>query len=139
VAFDYNRPSKTKAGGPDALRLMAVAEPRNGSGPLARRCRKERGMSTYIVLGNFTDQGIRNVKDTTKRASAVKEAAAKFGVSVTKLYWTLGAYDVVTIVDAPDDQAVAALLFSIGSLGNVRTQSLKAFEADDVEGILKKI
>lgn len=96
-------------------------------------------MSTYIVLGNFTDQGIRNVKDTTKRASAVKEAAAKFGVSVRNLYWTLGAYDVVTIVDAPDDQAVAALLFSIGSLGSVRTQSLKAFEADEVEGILKKI
>lgn len=96
-------------------------------------------MSTYIVLGNFTDQGIRNVKDTTKRASAVKEAAAKFGASVTNLYWTLGAYDVVTIVDAPDDQAVAALLFSIGSLGSVRTQSLKAFEADEVEGILKKI
>ena len=96
-------------------------------------------MATFIMLASFTDQGIRNVKDTTKRAGAVKEAAAKFGVSVRNLYWTLGAYDVVTIVDAPDDQAVAALLFSIGSLGSVRTQSLKAFEADEVEGILKKI
>lgn len=96
-------------------------------------------MQTYIVLGNFTDQGIRAVKDTTKRASAVKEAARKFGASVKSLYWTLGPYDVVTVIDAPDDESIAALLFNIGSLGNVRTQSLKAFEADDVERILRKI
>ncbi len=96
-------------------------------------------MPTYIVLGNFTDQGIRNVKDTPKRASAVREAAKKFGASVKSLYWTIGAYDVVTLIDAPDDESVAALLFSIGSQGNVRTQSLKAFEADEVERILGKI
>ena len=96
-------------------------------------------MPTYIVLGNFTDQGIRNVKDTPKRASAVREAAKKFGASVKSLYWTIGAYDMVTLIDAPDDESVAALLFSIGSQGNVRTQSLKAFEADEVERILGKI
>jgi uncharacterized protein with GYD domain len=96
-------------------------------------------MPTYIILGSFTDQGVRNVKDTTKRASAVKEAAKKFGASVKNLYWTLGAYDVVTVVDAPDDESVTALLFSIGSLGNVRTHSLKAFEADEVDRILGKI
>jgi len=96
-------------------------------------------MPTYIVLGNFTDQGVRAVKDTTKRASAVKEAAKKFGASVRDLYWTLGPYDVVTVVDAPDDESIAALLFSIGSLGNVRTQSLKAFEADEVERILGRM
>ena len=96
-------------------------------------------MATYIVLGNFTDQGIRNIKDTTKRGSAVKESAKKVGASVKNLYWTLGAYDVVTLVDAPDDQAIAAFLFSLGSLGNVRTQSLKAFEADEIERILGKI
>ena len=96
-------------------------------------------MPTYIVLGNFTDQGIRNIKDSPKRASAVKEGAKKVGASVKSLYWTLGAYDVALVVDAPDDQSVAALLFSIGSLGNVRTQSLKAFEADEVERILGKI
>ena len=96
-------------------------------------------MPTYIVLGNFTDQGIRNIKDSPKRASAVKESAKKVGASVKNLYWTLGAYDVALVVDAPDDQSAAALLFSIGSLGNVRTQSLKAFEADEVERILGKI
>jgi uncharacterized protein with GYD domain len=96
-------------------------------------------MATYIVLGNFTDQGIRNIKDTTKRATAIKESAKKVGASVKNLYWTLGAYDVVTVIDAPDDESVTALLFSIGSLGNVRTQSFKAFEADQVERILGKI
>jgi uncharacterized protein with GYD domain len=96
-------------------------------------------MTTYIVLGQFTDQGIRSVKDTAKRASAVREAARKFGATVKSLYWTLGAYDVVTVVDAPNDESVAALLFSIGSLGNVRTQSLKAFEADEVERILGRL
>ena len=96
-------------------------------------------MATFISLANFTDQGIRGVKDTTKRAKAVKEAASKFGASVKDLYWTLGRYDIVTIVDAPDDQSIASLLFSIGSQGNVRTQSLKAFEADEIERILGKI
>jgi uncharacterized protein with GYD domain len=96
-------------------------------------------MATYIVLGQFTDQGIRNVKDTTKRAAALKESAKKVGASVTSVYWTLGAFDVVTIVEAPDDQSIAALLFSIGSLGNVRTQSLKAFEADEIERVRGKL
>ena len=96
-------------------------------------------MQTYIVLGNFTDQGIRAVKDTTKRASAVKEAARKAGASIKSLYWTLGRYDLVTVIDAPDDESFAALLFTIGSQGNVRTQSLKAFESDGVERILQKI
>jgi uncharacterized protein with GYD domain len=96
-------------------------------------------MATYIVLGQFTDQGIRNVKDTTKRAAALKESAKKVGASVKGVYWTLGAFDVVTIVEAPDDQSIAALPFSIGSLGNVRTQSLKAFEADEIERVLGKL
>ena len=96
-------------------------------------------MATYIVLGQFTDQGIRNVKDTTKRAGALRDAAKKLGASVKSVYWTQGAFDVVTIIDAPDDQSITALLFSIGILGNVRTQSLRAFEADEIERVLGKL
>ena len=96
-------------------------------------------MQTYIILGTFTDQGIRAVKDTTKRASAVRKAAEKFGASVKSLYWTLGRHDLVAVIDAPDDESFAALLFNIGSLGNVRTQSLKAFESEGIERILRKI
>lgn len=65
-------------------------------------------MGTYIALASFTDQGIRSVKDRTKRADAVKEAAKKFGSSMTQIYWTLGKYDIVVTIEAPDDESVFA-------------------------------
>ncbi len=96
-------------------------------------------MATYISLTNFTDQGIRSVKETSKRADAVKEMAKKFGVTARQFYWTLGSYDVVAIFDAPDDTAMTALGLAIGSDGNVRTQTLRAFTQDEIGGILKKL
>jgi len=96
-------------------------------------------MPTYISLTNFTDQGIRNVKDTTKRADAVKEAAKKFGVTAKEFYWTLGSYDLVVVFDAPDDASMTALGLSIGSAGNVRTQTLRAFSKDEMSKILAKM
>ncbi len=96
-------------------------------------------MATYILLGNFTEQGIRNVKDTTKRAEAVKELAKKVGVAVKELYWTLGQYDVVAIFDAPDEASATALGLSIGVAGNVRTQTLRAFTAAEIGPILRKM
>jgi len=96
-------------------------------------------MPTYISLTNFTDQGIRNVKDTTKRADAVKEAAKKFGVTAKEFYWTLGSYDLVVVFDAPDDASMTALGLSIGSAGNVRTQTLRAFSKDAMSKILAKM
>lgn len=96
-------------------------------------------MATYIVLGNFTDQGVRNVKETTKRAEALRGMGKKLGVTVKDVYWTLGQYDVACIVDAPDDAAITALGLSIGALGNVRTQCLRAFTADEIGGILGKL
>jgi len=96
-------------------------------------------MPTYIVLGNYTDQGIRNIKDTPKRTEAVKEMAKKSGVTLKETFWTLGAYDFVSIVEAPDDQAMMALGMSIGALGNVRTQTLRSFSAADIAGIIGKM
>jgi uncharacterized protein with GYD domain len=96
-------------------------------------------MATYISLTNFTDQGIRNVKDTTKRADAVKEAAKKFGVTAKEFYWTLGSYDLVVVFDAPDDASMTALGLSIGAAGNVRTQTLRAFSKDEMTKILAKM
>jgi uncharacterized protein with GYD domain len=96
-------------------------------------------MPTYIVLGQFTDQGIRTVKDSPKRAEAVRETAKKFGATVKDLYWTLGQYDVVTVIDAPDDAALTGLLLTIGGLGNVRTQSLRAFGADEIGRIIGRM
>ncbi|MGA7328146.1 MAG: GYD domain-containing protein [Rhodomicrobium sp.] len=92
-----------------------------------------------MVLANFTEQGIRNVKDTHKRAEAFKEAAGKFGVTVKHLYWTLGRYDLVVTVEAPDDPSVTALGLALGSMGNVRTQTLRAFGAEEMTQILGKM
>lgn len=96
-------------------------------------------MATYIVLNSFTDQGVRGAKETTKRADAVKDLAKKFGVTAKQFYWTLGGYDVVAIYDAPDDASMTALGLAIGSLGNVRTQTLRAFSREEMDGVLAKL
>ena len=96
-------------------------------------------MATYVVLSQFTDQGIRNVKDTTKRSDAVRELARKMGIETKSIYWTIGQYDVVVTFEAPNDEALTALSLAIASQGNVRTQTLRAFSKDEVTGILGKL
>ena len=96
-------------------------------------------MATYIVLASFTDQGIRSIKDTTKRADAVRETASRMGIETKSLYWTVGKYDVVATFEAPDDASITALSLAIGSSGNVRTQTLRAFGASEMTEILGKV
>ena len=95
---------------------------------------------TFITLMKFTDQGIRNVKETIERAkSFIETAESKFGVKIKEIYWTVGEYDIVVITDAPDDETSTALALSLGALGNVRTQTMRAFTAEEMSGILAKI
>jgi uncharacterized protein with GYD domain len=96
-------------------------------------------MATFIALANFTDQGIRSVKDTTKRAAAVKNAGKKYGVTMREIFWTLGSYDMVVIFEAADDAAMTSFGLSIGAAGNVRTTTLRAFNAEEMKGILAKL
>jgi uncharacterized protein with GYD domain len=96
-------------------------------------------MAMYVALVNFTDQGVRNLKDTTKRADIAKEMAKSFGVTFKELYWTLGSYDEVVILESPDDASMAAFLASLGALGNVRTQTLRAFSQAEMNGILARM
>ncbi len=96
-------------------------------------------MATYIVLCNFTEQGIRNVKDTTNRAEGVRRMAKEFGVTVKDIYWTLGAYDLATVFEAPDDTSVTALCLAIGAAGNVRTQMMRAFNAEEMRTVLTRM
>lgn len=96
-------------------------------------------MATYISLINFTDQGIRNVKQSPERAKAATQAAEKLGIKVKDVYWTLGQYDAVLIADAPNDEAITAWALGTGSLGNVRTQTMRAFSAEETNRILAKI
>jgi uncharacterized protein with GYD domain len=96
-------------------------------------------MPTYIMLGSFTDQGIRNAKDIPKRAEAAKAMAKKAGVTVKDTFYTLGAYDFVSILDAPDEASLTAFGLGVGALGNVRTQTLRAFSVADMKTILGKL
>ncbi|MCP3370141.1 GYD domain-containing protein [Bradyrhizobium cajani] len=96
-------------------------------------------MVTYVVLGNFTDQGVRNVKDSPKRAEAFKEMAKSFGVTVKEIVWTQGRYDVVTVLEAPDEVAAMSLGLSVSALGNIRSETLRAFSAADMTNIVSKM
>lgn len=96
-------------------------------------------MATYIVLASFTDQGVKNAKETIGRAEAFKEMARKCGVTVKDLYWTLGATDVAAICDAPDDESATALALSVGTRGNVRSTTMRAFSAQEMNRIVSKL
>lgn len=96
-------------------------------------------MATFIVLGHFTEQGIRTVRDTTTRADGVREMARKFNVQVRDIYWTIGEYDVVTVAEAPDDASATAFCLAIGQAGNVRTEMLPAFNRDEMKAILARV
>ena len=96
-------------------------------------------MATFVMLGNFTDQGIRNVKETTKRAEAFRDLSEKIGVTVREIFWCLGQYDIIAIVDAPDEETATALTLSVASAGNIRTETLRAFSSDDMNRILAKM
>jgi uncharacterized protein with GYD domain len=96
-------------------------------------------MATYILLASYTDQGIKGIKDTVKRTDNVKELAKKLGCTMKESYWTLGAYDVVAVFEAPDDETMTAFSLSVAKLGNVKTQTLRAFSSKDMTGILGKM
>jgi len=92
-------------------------------------------MSTFISLVNFTDQGIRNVKESPGRAEAFKGLATKLDLSIKSMHWTSGTFDLVIVTEGSDEAAMAALL-SVGALGNVRSQTLRAYSADEIKKII---
>ena len=96
-------------------------------------------MAMYVSLLQFTEQGIRNVKDTIKRAAAATAEAEKMGLKVTDSFWTMGAYDVVLLLDGPDDATMTAFALKLGALGNVKTQTMRAFRREEMEAILAKV
>jgi uncharacterized protein with GYD domain len=96
-------------------------------------------MSNYVLLIDWTEQGIKNVKDTVKRAKSFEDAIEKAGGKSLGFYYTIGRYDMVAIVQAPTDEAIASVLFSLGSLGNVRTETLKAFSTNEAANIIEKL
>ncbi|MBI4208856.1 MAG: GYD domain-containing protein [Deltaproteobacteria bacterium] len=96
-------------------------------------------MAHYVVLGSFSEQGIRNIKETAKRAQAFRETAKQMGVTLKEIFWTLGHYDVIVTLDAPNDEMVTALMMKVGSLGNLKSQTLRAFDEKEVQSLLTKL
>jgi uncharacterized protein with GYD domain len=96
-------------------------------------------MARYVLLLNWTEQGVKAAKDTVKRAAAVRQAFEKAGAHLKEVYWTLGQYDLVLTAEAPNDEVITALGVQAGMLGNVRTTTLRAFDEKEMEQILKKV
>ncbi len=95
-------------------------------------------MATYVILSNFTAQGIEHVKDSPDRLAAFTKMAKKMGVTVKHSWYTVGPHDMTVVVEG-SDEAVTATLLKLGSLGNVRTSSMRAYSADEMKAMLKKV
>lgn len=96
-------------------------------------------MSTYISLINYTDQGIRNVKDSPQRLEAARHLLGELGGSMTGIYLTMGTYDLVAIIELPDDQAAAQFALRVGAQGNIRTTTLRAFAESEYQAIIQAL
>jgi uncharacterized protein with GYD domain len=93
-------------------------------------------VATYVSLINWTDQGIKNFRESPQRAEDFTRLVERSGGRVRELLWTVGPYDIVSIVEFPDDEAGVAALLQVGSLGNVRSNTLRAFNAGEMSGII---
>ena len=96
-------------------------------------------MPTYISLVQFTDKGIQAAKQTTKRVADWAEKVQSKGVTIKEMYWTLGHYDQVCIFEAPDEETAASVLLDADMLGNIRTQTMRAFTTSEMDTILAKL
>ncbi len=95
-------------------------------------------MTTYVSLISWTDQGIRNFRDTTQRAEDFSKLVESSGGRVRELLWTVGEYDVVCVVDFPDEEAGVAALLQVCASGSVRSRTMRAFNADEMNGIIRR-
>ena len=96
-------------------------------------------MPTYVSLLNWTDQGVKKFKDTVERAKEAEEAMAKLGVTFKDIYWTVGPYDIVAVVEAADEESATAALLAVASQGNIRSTTLRAFNRDEMARVIAKL
>jgi uncharacterized protein with GYD domain len=96
-------------------------------------------LSQYILLINWTQQGISKIKESSERYNSFKASVEKEGGKVIGGYYTFGEYDVIIIIEAPNDEVVMSLMLKVGSAGNVRTKTLKAFTAEEGMNLIKNL
>jgi uncharacterized protein with GYD domain len=95
-------------------------------------------MPIYVGLGNWTDQGTKDFRGAVQRGNSFREAVEQAGGRVRELVWTMGEYDFVTVMEAPDDETAAALVLRVAAVGNVRTKTMRAFDADQMSDIIAR-
>ena len=95
-------------------------------------------MTTYVALINWTEQGIKNFRDTVQRSEDFTKLIESSGGRIRELLWTVGEYDIVCVADFPDEETGVAALLQVGSAGNVRSRTLRAFSADEMAGIIRR-
>ncbi len=95
-------------------------------------------MARFVALIDWTDQGVKTFQETLDRAGQAGQLAERLGARLVDVYWTLGEHDLVAILEAPDDETATALLLSLGGQGNIRTKTLRAFNRDEMRGIVEK-
>ncbi|HZO90553.1 MAG TPA: GYD domain-containing protein [Chthonomonadaceae bacterium] len=96
-------------------------------------------MPTYVVLYKFTDEGAKNIKSTVERSEQIRADNEQRGFKIHGIYWTQGPYDVVVVIEAPDEQAMMAGLFNIAAAGNVRSLTMRAFTVEEMRQIIQKM
>ena len=96
-------------------------------------------MANYVILASFTEQGIRGIKETGKRAKGFRDLAKGMGVTIKDIFWTFGNYDVVVTMEGPNDEIVASLMMKVGALGNLKSQTLRAFPESQIDSLVSKI
>ncbi len=95
-------------------------------------------MATYVVLFNWTEQGIKDYKDSPERVDKANKVWGDLGVQIKDIYWTIGPHDLVGIIEAADDETLAAAMLRLGAAGNVRTTTLRAFGRKEAEAVIAK-
>ena len=93
-------------------------------------------MPHYVLLMNWTDQGVKAFRESVDRADAARDALAGQGIDLGQIYWTVGAYDVVCVTDAPDEVKLSAALLALAAQGNLRTTTMRAFTGDEFRGVI---
>lgn len=96
-------------------------------------------MHTFVILANFTEQGLRKLQDTAERVRAFRKMAEGNEIKVKDIYWTRGEYDIVMVLEAPDEKDVMSLTVTVDARGNLRTQTLRAFPVEVMEEMLAKV
>ncbi len=96
-------------------------------------------MPTYVILMNWTDQGVRTDRDTVRRRDQADALADKHGARIEQVYWTMGHHDIVGIIEAPDDESASAFVLELTSAGNLRTDTLRAYDHDQMQAIIQRV